>query len=70
MSPQQIITITISYRSRRIVAEKWQLKNQSRIIKLDSGEVGFLSFFVICFEGCHRFYNEAEAKEGGEQNGV
>jgi len=24
------------------------------------------SAFLSCFEGCHRFYNEAKANEGGE----
>ena len=50
--------------------KKWQLKKQSRIIKFDPGEVGFLSFFAISFEVCRRFYNEAKAKQGSEQNGV
>jgi len=36
----------------------------------DSGEVGFLSLFVVLFEARHSFYNEAKARQRSKHNGV
>ena len=37
---------------------------------LDSGEVGFLGLFVVFFEACHSFHNEAKARQRSKHNGV
>ena len=37
---------------------------------LDSGKVGLLSFFVVFFEACHRFYDETETSQRSEHDRV
>ena len=53
---------------KRLASEIKPNRNKNFLV-LDSGEVGLIGFFVLFFEACHRFYNEAKAGQN-EHNEV